>query len=574
MDHLSSSLKISCAQLSDAGLKDINEDSIGIRVPDGKTLLHKGIVAVIADGVSSAEAGREASQACVQNLLYDYYCTPDTWTVEKSVGTVLKALNRWLYSQGSQFTSDDKGYITTLSILILKNTTAHIFHVGDSRIYRARNKTWEQLTQDHSRKVSESTYLSRAMGLDKKIEIDYRKENIKKDDLFFLSTDGVHDFSKTENWDAIIEHNQNLELACKKIQSHALKQGSNDNLSCQIIKVAELDDVNIQEIYTQLSRLPFPPLLKVGQSIDGLTVISSIYESTRSQLYLVEEELSGKRFVMKTPSPNFSDDAAYIERFINESWLGKRFRHNKLVKIIERQQSASCLYYLMEYIEGVSLDKWIDQNAPCSTEQAMRIVRQIALALRYLHRQQVIHQDLKPGNIIIDDNEQVKLVDFGSCYLQSKHELPNNLKQNEVALGTANYSAPECHLQKKIDERCDQFSLAVILYELLSAKAPYGKQLEKLSKESELHKLNYQTLRKSKTYIPQWFDLTLAKALKPEPSQRFGDIDEFLYRLENGHELTSQEERLALMAHDPLKFWKSLALVEALLIFALLALLL
>lgn len=75
MEHLKSSLKVNCAQLSQAGIKPVNEDSIGIRIPEGSLLTHKGIVAVIADGVSAAEAGREASQACVQNLLYDYYCT-------------------------------------------------------------------------------------------------------------------------------------------------------------------------------------------------------------------------------------------------------------------------------------------------------------------------------------------------------------------------------------------------------------------------------------------------------------------------------------------------------------------
>jgi serine/threonine protein phosphatase PrpC len=547
MDHLSSSLKVNCAQLSQAAL------------------IHKGIVAVLADGVSSAEAGREASQACVQNLLYDYYCTPDTWTVTKSTYTVLQALNRWLFSQGQHLNSAEKGYITTLSILILKNTSLHIFHIGDSRIYRIRDNTIEQLTNDHTRQVGKIKYLARAMGLDNKIEIDCRQENLKRGDIFILSSDGLHDFYSEKNWPELIHASKNLDQACQRMLDEALQAGSDDNISCQILQIEELGNSNEEEFFKNLSKLAFPPLLEKQQVIDGLTVISTLYESARSQLYVVEDSENGQRYVMKTPSPNFEDDPAYIERFIMESWLGRRFRNNKLVKVIHREKPNTYLYYLMEFVEGVSLEEWMKKNEPCSPNQAIRIIRQIALGLRYLHRQQVIHQDLKPSNILIDDNEQIKLVDYGSCYLQSAKELPQIIKM-EQALGTASYSAPECHLGKKIDARSDLFSLAIILYELITGTLPYKGKLENLSKESDLEHFRYSPAHLKNPYLPRWFDACLEKALSVDPDKRYGDIDEFIYELENGGKFSKFEERVPLIARDPLKFWKTLALIQTVLI--------
>ena len=121
IDHLHSRLDVEASQHSSAGIKPQNEDSIGIRVPEGAALTTKGIAMVIADGVSAAEAGKEASEACVKGFLSDYYSTPDSWSVKKSAHRVLTALNRWLYGQGQKFIDVHKGYVTTLSVLIIKS---------------------------------------------------------------------------------------------------------------------------------------------------------------------------------------------------------------------------------------------------------------------------------------------------------------------------------------------------------------------------------------------------------------------------------------------------------------------
>lgn len=152
---ITAELRVTVGQATAKGAKEDNEDCMGLRVPEGTALTLKGVAAVIADGVSSAEAGREASESCVKNFLTDYYSTPDVWTARTSAQAVLTALNRWLYSR-SHGLEAHRGYVSTLSALILKSRTAYLFHVGDTRIYRYRAGDLDQLTRDHSRAPSRS----------------------------------------------------------------------------------------------------------------------------------------------------------------------------------------------------------------------------------------------------------------------------------------------------------------------------------------------------------------------------------------------------------------------------------
>ncbi|MBL4690549.1 MAG: protein phosphatase 2C domain-containing protein, partial [Rhodospirillales bacterium] len=162
-------------QYSTAGIKDKNEDSYGVLIPESPLLATKGVAMVIADGMSGSEAGKEASESCVKAFCIDYFSTPETWTVKTSGGQVLAALNRWLHGQGQALYQSDRGMVSTLSALILKSATAYLFHVGDTRICRLRKGAFEPPTQDHRVIVSpEKTFLGRAMGINLNMEADFR----------------------------------------------------------------------------------------------------------------------------------------------------------------------------------------------------------------------------------------------------------------------------------------------------------------------------------------------------------------------------------------------------------------
>src|SRR5580698_2001866 len=137
-------LQVSIGQCSDRGRKEINQDFHGVLIPDEPLLSSKGIAIVLADGISSSNVSQIASESAVKSFLMDYYCTSESWTVKTSVQRVLAATNSWLHSQTrrSQYSYDnDKGYVCTLSAMVIKSTTAHIFHIGDSRVYRLAGNT-------------------------------------------------------------------------------------------------------------------------------------------------------------------------------------------------------------------------------------------------------------------------------------------------------------------------------------------------------------------------------------------------------------------------------------------------
>ena len=143
---MSKQISITVGQYSEAGRKEINQDAFGVFSPSEPLLTTKGIVAVIADGVSSSEAGDQASKAAVENFLNDYFSTPESWTVKTAGQKILTAMNSWLYGQGYHIYGTNKGLITTLSALVIKSTKAYLFHIGDSRIYRLREGVLKCLT--------------------------------------------------------------------------------------------------------------------------------------------------------------------------------------------------------------------------------------------------------------------------------------------------------------------------------------------------------------------------------------------------------------------------------------------
>ena len=154
---MSSQLKVSVGQHTDKGIKETNQDFHGVYIPKEPQLSSKGIAIALADGISSSAVSHIASESAVSGFFADYYCTSDAWSVKTSAQRVLMATNSWLHAQGQQSPhrfDPDRGYVCTFSAMVIKSTTAHLFHAGDSRIYRIQGATLEQLTNDHRMWVS------------------------------------------------------------------------------------------------------------------------------------------------------------------------------------------------------------------------------------------------------------------------------------------------------------------------------------------------------------------------------------------------------------------------------------
>ncbi|CAG7856537.1 hypothetical protein MCAMS1_01060 [biofilm metagenome] len=572
-----SQLIVSVGQHTDKGQKSSNQDYHAFCIPKEPQLSTKGITVAMADGISSSDVSHIASQSAVAGFVSDYYCTTEAWTVKKSAEQVILALNSWLYaqSQQSQYRYDkDRGYVCTFSALIIKSTTAHLFHVGDTRIYRIVDNTLEQLTKDHRFWVSpDQSYLSRALGIDSHLEIEYRSLPLEKGDIFLLATDGVYEHITPEYIIATLKASpDNLDAAAKTLVVQAYDQGSPDNLSAQFVRIEDLPRQEANEHYQRLTELPFPPVLEARTVFDGFTIIRELHASSRSHVYLAIDSVSNERAVIKIPSINLRNDPAYLERFLMEEWIARRINSPYVLKPYAMERKRNYLYNATEYLEGQTLSQWMIDNKKPILEAVRDIVEQIAKGLRVFHRLEMLHQDLRPENIIIDNNGTVKLIDFGSVYVAGLMETDCQNRQNHV-LGTAQYTAPEYFLGESGTARSDMFSLGVIAYQMLCGKLPYGAEVAKCKTRSAQYKLNYDSLRYDRPEIPAWVDDAIRKAVQPMPDKRYEDLSEFIFDLRHPNQRFLSRTRPPLLERHPLRFWQGIALVQAVIILVFLYLL-
>ncbi|MBL1275259.1 MAG: bifunctional protein-serine/threonine kinase/phosphatase [Ectothiorhodospiraceae bacterium] len=555
-------LSITIGQYSEQGLKTENQDFHGALIPDEPQLKNKGIAIAIADGVSSCSAGREAAESCVGSFLSDYYSTPDSWTVKTSAHKILTAINSWLYSKGQQQNGNhhSRGMITTFSSLVLKSTTGHIFHVGDSRVYRLQQKNLECLTTDHRRWVGDKDYLNRAMGIDIHLEIDYRRTELEAGDIYLLTTDGVHDFMPDRDIVSIINGTHDLQQAAESIVNFALDNGSTDNITCQLLRIDALPVQTANEAHEELIRLPFPPDLEPGMILDGYRILREIHASNRTQVYKAEDVESGQFVVLKTPSVNYEDDATYIESFIREEWVGKRIHNSRVLTIYDKDRPRQCLYYVTEYIDGQTLRAWMNQHPKSDIKEVRLLIEQIVTGLRAFHRLEMLHQDLKPENIMLDADGKIRIIDFGSTKIAGVAEINSPIERLNL-LGTRNYTAPEYLLGQPGSNRSDIFSLGTICYELLTSHLPYGTALENAESDQAVKKLVYQPGTQHNPLIPLWMDRTLQKAVHPEPQKRYAALSEFVHDLAHPNPDFMQEQQRPLLEKHPDEFWKYLAIL-------------
>ncbi len=567
-------LKISVGQYSDKGRKEVNQDFHGVYIPEEPQLTSKGIAIAIADGISSSDVGQEASEATVSGFLDDYFCTSEAWSVKKSAHQVLSATNSWLYSQSQkgQYRYDkDRGYVCTLSAMIIKSTTAHIFHLGDSRIYRLRDNALEQLTNDHRLWISQSkSYLSRAMGIDAQLQIDYDAFPVDWGDVFLFVTDGIYESVNSRFMAKVInEHKDNLDVAAKIISQQAYEQGSKDNITTQVIRVDELPNQDVNEVHQQLTKLPFPPILEARKDFDGYKIIREIYASSRTHVYLVVDSDTDIQLVMKTPSIDLQGDPAYLDRFLMEEWIARRINSPYVLKPCIQKRQRNYMYIIMEFIDGQTLTQWMTDNPKPDLEIVRGIVEQIAKGLRAFHRLEMLHQDLRPENIMIDNTGTVKIIDFGSTKVAGIMEITTPIDRANL-LGTAQYTAPEYLLGEMGTPRSDLFSLAIITYQLLTGQLPYGVKVAQATNRTAQNKLKYHPLPYDERHIPLWVDGALKKALYPNPTKRYEEISEFLFDLRHPNKAFINQIRPPLIERDPVVFWKGVCFILTIIIVAIL----
>lgn len=560
-------LKVALGQASDRGRKAVNQDFHGACIPAEPQLGLKGIALALADGISTSNVSHIASQTAVAGFLADYYCTPDAWSVRKSAQRVLAATSAWLYSQTrhSEYRYDnDRGYVCTFSGLILKSATAYLFHVGDARIYRLQGSNLEQLTRDHRVRVGgETSYLARALGISQHLEIDHRALAVEPGDIFLLATDGVYEFIDAATLAALVgDHGEDLDYAARRIVDHALEQGSDDNLTVQLLRVDGLPPANPLEFSQQVTDLPPAPLLESGAVLDGFVIQRQLHASSRSHVYLATDSESGGPVALKLPSLALRDDPAYLERLLLEEWVARRIHNPHVLKVPAQTRPRRYLYTVSQFVEGQTLQQWMRDHPLPPLQTVRNLVEQIARGLQALHRLDILHQDLRPQNILIDHAGTVILIDFGSVAVAGLTEMAP-ATAGEPILGTCQYTAPEYFLGQPGTTGSDLFSLGVITYQLLTGQLPYGTAVASATSRAAQLRLKYRSLSCYRQDLPLWLDDVLKKALQPDPNRRYTQLSEFTFALSQPATLLPSGQPASLLERNPVAVWQGVSLLLA-----------
>lgn len=570
-------LKVRVGGLSVAGKKAENQDAFGAFVPETDGGQLKGSVACLADGVSCSDHAALASQTSVNTFLSDYLSTPDTWAVREAAARVISSLNSWLYQQGHSLLTRENGLVTTFSALILKSRTLHGFHVGDTRIYRWRNGSLEQLTRDHQAFAAGSGVLTRGLGMEAHIEVDYFRDSVEVGDLYVLTSDGVHGFTDLKAFLEQAGHvfvlrkpsRSGLETLAKSLVEEALQGGSQDNLSCLFLAVTEVPDPYFEEAQRLLEDKVLPPAMEPGNRLENYEVEEIIHLGTRSTVYRVRELGTARRLAMKVPGERFADDAQYLESFHRECWIASRVSHPALLKPYLPANESPFLYQLYEYVEGPTLRQWMHDNPRPDPESVRKIIEPLVSALRALQRRGMVHRDIKPENILLPGPGKPVIVDYGTVQVAGLQDLGASIEEGEVPVGSVDYIAPEYLLQNTASALSDLFSLAAITYEMLSGEPPYQFRNMVYRPPKSFDAWHYRSLRQFRPDLPQWLDLSLQKALQPRPGKRHQAFSEFLQDLRQANPaLLAEAFSRPLIQRNPLRFWQSVCGVLILLALA------
>jgi serine/threonine protein kinase len=252
-----------------------------------------------------------------------------------------------------------------------------------------------------------------------------------------------------------------------------------------------------------------------------------------------------------------------------EEWIARRINNAHVLKPCQQLRKRNYLYIVSEFIDGQTLAQWMIDNPKPEIETVRGIIEQIVKGLRAFHRLEMLHQDIRPNNIMIDRAGTVKIIDFGSTRVAGVMEIETPIERYHI-LGTMQFTAPEYFLGEAGSTRSDIFSLGVIAYQMLSGKLPYGTQVAKSRTKAAQQKLVYNSVLDDEREIPMWIDEAIRKAVHPNPAKRYDRMSSFVFDLRHPNEAFLGKTRPPLIERNPVGFWRGLSCVLGIIIVVLL----
>ncbi|AZD78481.1 bifunctional protein-serine/threonine kinase/phosphatase [Pseudomonas chlororaphis] len=544
------SLRLSHAQASAIGPRAENQDALRLVTPAPTLAASKGLLFAIADGVSQCADGGLAARSTLQALALDYYATPETWAVAQALERLLLAQNRWLQANGG-----GQPLLTTVSALVLRGRRFTLAHVGDCRVYRWHADQLQRISDDHVwDQPGMQHVLKRALGLDQHLVVDFLDGELRENESFLMLSDGVWATLGDTAIAAILRDQPDLDNAVQTLVSAAHLAGSQDNASALLVRVEALGESSIGDALIHLQQWPLPPALKPGQHFEGWQVAEVLGQSQQSLLYRVLDAQQ-QPWLLKTLPGHLHDDHQAGQSLLSEEWFLRRVagRHFPEVHAATARQH---LYYVMREYPGQTLADHLQQHGPLPLAQWQDLAERLLRAVGLLHRRQILHRDIKPDNLLLGDDGELRLLDFGLAYCPGLSE-----DQAHLLPGTPSYIAPEAFSGVAPTPRQDLYAVGVTLYHLLTGHFPYG-EIEAFQRPRFTTPVSASRYRPD---LPDWLEQSLERAVQADPAQRYETAEEWLLVLEQGERRSLSVRPRPLLEREPLKVWRTLALVSLLL---------
>jgi serine/threonine protein phosphatase PrpC len=554
-----SGVKVSVGFVSETGPRKRNEDFAGAVFGPELPAPRRDLVAAIADGIGSTKGGREAAEIAVRGFLDGFCDLPETMEVRRAAAIVLNALNGWIHSQGAR-DPELSGMGCTFTALVLRGRIAHVVHVGDTRAYRLSRDRLSLLTSDHVRQggTGRSNILTRALGVETEVRLDYTTQPVAPHDRFLLCSDGVYGSLAPEAIAAIMRERVSSEDTARALIAAALDAGSTDNCTALVLDVVGLETAEATDIGAGIAQLPLVPLPQGGETVDGFVLKVLLSDGRYTRLFGAEDEVEGGEVALKFPKPLVASVDTYRTAFVREAWVGARVNSPWLGHVIELPPGRQTgLYTVMPLYQGELLETRLTRRPGLGLEEGRNIAIKLARAAAALHRAGIIHRDIKPDNVILESGGALKLIDFGVVRIPGLEEAPP-----EDIPGTAAYMAPEMFEGEAGNEATDIYALGVTLFRAFSGEYPYGNP-DATSPPRRLRPTPLSALRPD---LPAWLQAALSRAIAKDPAERFRDMAEFALEMEAGPArapLAAQRPQ-TLYERNPLRFWQGIAALLAL----------
>jgi eukaryotic-like serine/threonine-protein kinase len=271
-----------------------------------------------------------------------------------------------------------------------------------------------------------------------------------------------------------------------------------------------------------------PERLATQTIVDGrYRVLNRIGSGGMADVYCAEDLQLGRKVALKVMHSRFAEDPEFVERFRREARNAAGLNHQNVVSVYDRGEWDGNYYIAMEFLEGRSLKQVVQQHGPLAPEDAIDLTVQVLRAARFAHRRGVIHRDIKPHNVIVDEEGRAKVTDFGIARAGA-----SDMTQTGSILGTAQYLSPEQAQGHAVDATSDLYSIGIMLYELLTGRVPFdGDSAVSIA----LKQVNERPVPPSAVNpaVTPALESVVLHALEKDPARRFPDADAFIAALEH-----------------------------------------